>query len=80
MPQTIRSAKPRVYRCGETSELEMRTSQRDVLTSGVLNRGRQVAFDHSLGNRVSGEAGYIMNSQLVHDLLPVLFNGLDADG
>ena len=36
-------------------------------------------FDDSLGDGVTGEAGYVVNVQLVHELLPVLLHRFDAD-
>src|ERR1051325_7909708 len=41
--------------------------------------GRQVPLHQSFGNRITGEPGHVMNIKLVHDLLPVFFDGFDAD-
>ena len=38
-----------------------------------------VALNNALGDGVACQPGYIMDAQLVHDLLPVLFYRFDAD-
>jgi hypothetical protein len=44
---------------------------------GFVNADR--AFDHVALDGIAGEAGDFMDIELVHDLLPVFFDGLDAD-
>src|SRR2546428_841838 len=39
----------------------------------------QSAFNDAFGNSVTGQAGDIVDVQLIHDLLPMLLNGFDAD-
>ena len=39
----------------------------------------RTSFDHALGDRIASEAGDVMDVQLIHDLLPVLLDGFDAD-
>src|SRR6267378_2652815 len=39
----------------------------------------RVSLNDPLGNRVARQAGNVMNAQLVHDLLPMFLDGLDAD-
>src|SRR5439155_21511753 len=36
-------------------------------------------FDDSLGDGVTGESSHVVDVQLVHELLPVFFDGFDAD-
>jgi hypothetical protein len=45
-----------------------------------LNNGHlHTALDYARADGVAGETGRIMNVELLHEMLPVFFNGLDAD-
>jgi hypothetical protein len=44
-----------------------------------LNSGWNFPFDEALGQGVACQASDFVDIQLVHDLLTVFFNGLDAD-
>jgi hypothetical protein len=47
----------------------------------VLNDGElDAAFDYSRGDGVTGEACRVVNVELFHQMLPVFFDRLDADG
>lgn len=37
-------------------------------------------FDHASGGSVARQARYLMNLKLVHELLPMLFHGFNAEG
>ena len=51
------------------------------LSAGRGGRGGETdgGLDDAFGDGVPGETSDVMNVQLVHDLLAVLFDGLDAD-
>jgi hypothetical protein len=52
-----------------------------LLSTKLLGQGMDAPFilDDAFGDGVTGQAGHLMDIQLVHDLLTVLLNGLDAD-
>ena len=50
-----------------------------LLRGGIQGAQASIALDNAFGNGVTSKTGNVMDAQLVHHLLTMLFNRLDAD-